>query len=87
MDGVLTILENSPGLTEQEMLEILNLGWLFRHAPPSIRERAMRRIRPLFKPRRVDGRLYMARVREIGVELQKALEERVKTKVAAVETH
>jgi hypothetical protein len=76
MNEVLLLLQNGPSLTEREKLEIINLGWLFRHVSASCAMRAMRRIAPLFDEKSVDAHTYMSAVREIAQQLQSALESR-----------
>lgn len=77
MEGVQLILENGPSLTEQEKLEIVNLGWLFTHVPERVRAEAMTRISPLLGSKDVDRQVYMTAVREIAVSLQNALDEQI----------
>lgn len=77
MEEVRLLLENSPRLSEPEKLEIVNLGWLFAHAPRPVQARAAQRIYSLLGGDHADADSYMRTVREVATDLNRAIDERV----------
>jgi hypothetical protein len=76
-NAVRLILENSPPLNERQKLEIVNLGWLFTHAPGPDQANAMQRIYPLLGSDHIDATAYMHAVRDVAESLNRAIDERL----------
>lgn len=81
MESIEAFLEKFPGLTTEERLEVINHQWLFANAPEHSRARALERLKSLLERTGVDARTVMKTIREVGRDLQKAIEERIATSI------
>jgi hypothetical protein len=77
MESIEAFLEKFPELTTEERLEVINHQWLFANAPERSRARALERLKSLRERAGVDARTVMKTIREVGRDLQKAIEERI----------
>ena len=77
MDSIEAFLEKFPGLTTEEKLEAINHQWLFANAPERSRERAVARLDALLERGGADPRTVMTTMRDVALDLQKAIEEQI----------
>ena len=81
MESIEAFLEKFPELTTEERLEVINHQWLFANAPECSRARALERLKSLRERTGVDARTVMKTIREVGRDLQKAIEERIASSI------
>ena len=77
MESIEAFLARFPQLTAEHKLEIINYQWLFTNAPESARARAIARLDSLLEQTDVDAQTIMKTMRDVTVDLQGAIADRI----------